>query len=160
MTPKLLLPHKYKRIGWMLLIPAALFGLYMIVTGFETSLVHGPAFALLSDGIMESRKTFTVIRTDLTNTITGTVFLLGALLVAFSREKQEDEFIAGLRLNSLLWAVLVNYVLLLLAFLFVYGLAFMSVMIYNMFTVLIIFILRFHFILYQNTKTVTDEKHN
>ena len=159
MTTKLLLPNRYKTIGWILLIPSVLFGLYMIVTGFETKLVHGPTFAVLSEGLMDDQKSFSLIRTDLTNTLTGTLFLAGALLVAFSREKQEDEFIAKLRLTSLLWAVLVNYVLLLLAFLFIYGLPFMSVMIYNMFTVLIIFIMRFHFILYQNTKTVADEKH-
>lgn len=160
MTTKLLLPNRFKMIGWLLLIPSSLFGLYMIAIGFEEALIDGPAFAILNDGLTEGQKTFELIRTNLTNTIVGTLFLLGALLVAFSREKHEDEFIAKLRLNSLLWAVLVNYVLLLLGFLFVYGLAFISVMLYNMFTVLVIFILRFQFILYQNTKTVSDEKYH
>lgn len=159
MTPKLLLPNKYKTLGWILLIPSALIGLYLIITGFEPTLVRGKTFAVLSEGIFGARNTFSVIETDLTSTIVGTLFLAGALLVAFSRQKQEDEYIARIRMTSLLWAVLVNYVLLLLAFLLVYGLPFMSVMMYNMFTVLIIFIARFHFILYQNAKASTDEKH-
>jgi len=78
--------------------------------------------------------------------------------VSFSKEKNEDEFIAEIRLSSLLWAVCVSYTLLLVAFLFVYGSPFFEVMIYNMFTVLIIFIVRFNYILYKNTRTVSDEK--
>ena len=54
--------------------------------------------------------------------------------------------------------VKINYILLLLAFLFVYGTDFLIVMIYNMFTVLIIFIVRFNYILYKNSKTAPDEK--
>ena len=49
------------------------------------------------------------------------VFSSGALLVSFSKEKNEDEFITEIRLSSLLWAVCVSYTLLLVAFLFVYG---------------------------------------
>ena len=78
--------------------------------------------------------------------------------MSFSKEKNEDEFITEIRLSSLLWAVCVSYTLLLVAFLFVYGSPFFEVMIYNMFTVLIIFIVRFNYILYKNTRTVSDEK--
>ena len=68
------------------------------------------------------------------------------------KEKKEDEYISKLRLSSLLWAVLINYTLLLLAFLFVYGEPFIPIIIYSMFTVLIIFIARFNYILYRNSK--------
>jgi biotin transporter BioY len=86
------------------------------------------------------------------------VFIIGALLVGFTKEKHEDEFIAELRLSSIFWAVWVNYIILLAAFLFVYGTPFLTVMIYNMFTVLIIFIVRFNFLLNKSTKAVPDEK--
>ncbi|MEO6730880.1 MAG: hypothetical protein ABIN01_06660 [Ferruginibacter sp.] len=91
-------------------------------------------------------------------TLVGIVFIIGGLLVGFSKEKKEDEFIANLRLSSLLWAVCVNYVLLFLAFVFVYGMGFFTVMAYNLFTVLLIFISRFNYIVYKNTKIVSDEK--
>ena len=86
------------------------------------------------------------------------LFIIGAMLVSFSKEKNEDEYIAGLRLSSLLWAVFVSYVLLLAAFLLVYGSPFLDVMVYNMFTILIIFITRFNYLMYKNSKTATDEK--
>jgi len=73
-------------------------------------------------------------------------------------EKVEDEFIANLRLNSLLWAVLVNYVLLLFMFLFIYGLAFLNIMVYNMFTILFLFIGKFNIALYRNSKSGPNEE--
>lgn len=163
MYKSLLLPHKYKKIGWMILIPATIAGIVLIIGDFDTKWLSARVFAFFTDefksGEFVTGKTrFTFIKTDITNTLVGVLFLSGALLTAFSREKQEDEYIDKLRLSSLLWAVWVNYLLLLLAFIFVYGFSFLNVMIYNMFTILIIFIARFNFILYQNRKGVPDEK--
>ena len=163
MTQALLLPHRYKKIGWMILIPATIMGIILIIGDFETQWFSTRVFAIFSDEIksgqfVEGGKVFSFIHTNITNTVVGVLFLLGAMLTAFSREKQEDEYIEKLRLSSLLWAVWVNYLLLLLAFIFVYGFAFLNVMIYNMFTILIIFIARFNYILYQNRKGVADEK--
>ena len=163
MTQALLLPNRYKKIGWMILIPATIMGIILIISDFETQWFSTRVFAIFSDEIksgqfVEGGKVFSFIHTNITNTVVGVLFLIGAMLTAFSREKQEDEYIEKLRLSSLLWAVWVNYLLLLLAFIFVYGFAFLNVMIYNMFTILIIFIARFNYILYQNRKGVADEK--
>jgi small-conductance mechanosensitive channel len=158
MSNKLLLPNKYKLIGWFLLIPATILGVILSFTGFEAFPLKAKVFAIFNDEIFGESHLFSVIETNITNTIVGILFIAGALFVAFSKEKSEDEFIAKLRLSSLLWAVWVNYILLLLAVLFVYGTSFFTVMVYNMFTVLIIFIVRFNYILYKNTKTVSDEE--
>jgi len=78
------------------------------------------------------------------------------LFIAFAREKQEDEFIGRLRLESLQWAVLVNYILLLLATWLIHGFSYIDVMMYNMLTILIFFILRFHVLLFRNRSSITD----
>jgi len=158
MTPKLLLPSKYKTIGWIILIPAVIMGIIISLTGYEANWLNAKVFAIFNDEVFGKKEFFSFIHTDITNTIIGFLFILGGLLVSFSKEKNEDEYISKLRLSSLLWAVAVSYLLLLLAFVFVYGTAFLNVMIYNMFTVLIIFIIRFNYILYKNSKTVSDEK--
>jgi hypothetical protein len=54
------------------------------------------------------------------------------------------------------WAVLVNYLLLFIANWTVYGFNFLNVMIYNMLTVLIIFIVRFHFVLRKNNSSIPE----
>ena len=158
MTTKLLLPHKFKLIGWCLLIPAIIIGVILALNNFEADWLNKKVFAVWYDEVFGQPRYFTFITTDLTNTVVGAVFMIGALFVGFSKEKREDEFIAELRFSSLLWAVWVNYLLLLFAFLFVYGAAFLDVMVYNMFTILIIFIVRFNYILYMNSKTASDEK--
>ncbi len=153
MSNKLLLPNKYKLIGWYLLIPATILGIFLKSVPINTKV-----FAIFSDEFFGEGKFFSFIETDITSTIVGVVFIIGAMLVGFSKEKREDEFIEKLRLSSLLWAVWVNYILLFLSLIFIYGTAFLTVMIYNMFTVLIIFIIRFNYILYKNSKVVSDEK--
>ena len=157
MALNLLLPNKYKSIGWLLLIPAITLGIFITVTGFEASWLNTKVFAFFP-GEFGNTQYFSIIDANLTNTIVGVLFITGAVFVGFSKEKNEDEFISNLRLSSLLWSVLVNYSLLFIAFIFVYDTAFLTVMIYNMFTVLLIFIIRFNYILYKSSKSVTCEK--
>ena len=157
MTSKLLLPNYFKKIGWILLIPAAILGVLLITESLQWEL-KTRVFAIINQDFIEDTAFFTVVETNILNTITGILFIVGALFVGFSKEKTEDEFIKELRLSSLLWSVWVNYILLFLAFCFIYGMSFLNVMIYNMFTVLIIFIIRFNYILYRNTKLMAHEK--
>lgn len=160
MTNKLLLPNKYKAIGWYILIPATILGIALMLSDFEVFSFNTKVFALFHQELLGDKGAFSIIQTNIVPTAIGGLFLTGAMLVSFSREKTEDEFIARLRQSSLLWAVIVNYVLLLLSFLFIYGVAFLDVMLYNMFTILIIFIIRFNYILYRNTKEMPNEKYN
>lgn len=156
MIHQLLLPNKYKKTGWLILVPATILGIILLFTGFDSMPLNTRVFAVLNNEILGKNQSFSFIYTNVTPTIAGILFIAGALLVGFSKEKYEDEFISNLRLSSLLWAVLVNYILLLFAFAFIYGTSFLSVMLYNMFTVLIIFIARFNYVLYRNSKSVSE----
>ena len=158
MSRKLLLPNRFKAIGWFIFIPATIAGIYISFTGYEPSWLNTKVFAIFSDGFFGKDNSFHIVETNITNTLVGAIFIVGSLFVGFSKEKKEDEFIAKLRLSSLLWAVWVNYILLLFAFLFIYGTSFLSIMVYNMFTVMIIFIVRFNYIFHKNSKLVPDEK--
>ena len=154
MSHTLLLPNRYKRIGWFIFIPSFFFGISILFFGFQPSWFEGKMVSLFPG----EKIIIGLINVNLANTVIGVLFIAGALLVGFTKEKNEDEFISKIRLSSLLWAVLVNYILLIVAFVFIYETAFLNVMIYNMFTVLIIFILRFNYILYKSSKSVSDEK--
>ncbi|WP_462255315.1 hypothetical protein [Ferruginibacter sp.] len=158
MTTQLLLSHRYKKIGWFIFIPATILGLILASGRFDTTWIRARVFAIANDGSALHSEYFNFADTDITNTVIGALFIIGAMLVSFSKEKNEDEFIANVRLSSLLWAVCVNYILLLFCFVFVYGTSFLSIMLYNMFTVLIIFIIRFNYLMYKNSKRAFDEK--
>lgn len=140
-----LFPNKFKKIGWFILIPSAIIGLITLIYEYEPSFLdfNVPAIfvgEILSDG----KRTFRIVNNNVLNEILGVLIIISSLLVAFSEEKSEDEYISKIRLESLVWAVYFNFAILLLSFLFVYGLYFLWVMIFNMFTVLLFFIVRFN----------------
>lgn len=130
METKLLLPHRCKVIG---IIIAAL-GIIILI--FSNTSDFG----------------FRIGKTDMALTISCTLMIIGGMLTAFSKEKIEDEFISRLRLTSLLWAISINYILLLIGVLVVYGLDFLEVLFYNMFTPLVIFIIRFNCLYYKYSR--------
>jgi integral membrane sensor domain MASE1 len=78
--------------------------------------------------------------------------IIGLILVAFSKLKVEDEYVSKVRLESLQWAIYLNFGLLIIATIFVHGMAYFNVIIFNMFTPLIFFNIRFHFILFIKSK--------
>ncbi len=162
MNHTLLLPNRFKSIGWFILIPITILGIIAMANSYEVDWLNMKVFALFNDDAIfsnaENAGNFRFIETNVTLTLLGALFIIGGMMVGFSKEKREDEFIANLRLTSLLWSVWVSYALLFLAFLFVYGMSFFNVMVYNMFTVLIIFIIRFNYILWRSTKSMTDDK--
>jgi hypothetical protein len=141
-----------------LLIPSFLLGLYILFFGFEPNWAKAKVLSIFPNNLMGEKGSFKMQEINITQTLIGVLFIIGGLLIMFSKEKIEDEYITKIRLTSLLWAVLINYSLLIVAFVFVYNLAFISVMIFNMFTILIIFIIRFHFLLYKNSKNLVSEK--
>ena len=88
--------------------------------------------------------------------IIGTVS--GAILATCSKEKVEDEMVRQVRLSSLLVALYVNYAVLIICSLFIYDLDFLSVMVYNMFTMLLIFMVVFRYRMWRLNKEAKNEE--
>ena len=146
MKPTLLLPSRFKYIGTVLLIPSIILGLLFRFRDFSFDfLTLRRSYSLVNGNSLNLDE-----QINLTDELSLTGLIVGLLFIAFSRQKQEDEFIHHTRLQSWQWAVLINYGLLILATWLVHGLAYIDVMMYNMLTVLLIFIIRFHFILFRN----------
>lgn len=153
----LLLPQAYKKIGWFLFVPSVVAVLTLI---FFSDLTYSPrimTFGLFGNELLShSRPPFRFGEIELLPNLTGILLLVGGLLVMFSKEKKEDEYINQIRLNSLQYSVFLNYILLFLCILFIHGIPFFHVMIYNLFTIILIYIFRFHFLIYKNS-TNTNE---
>ncbi len=155
MKTRFLLPNRYKKIGWILLIPASLFGVFVVLTDFEPDWLRLPVFTFFSEGTPFSGQgttSFSTIKNNVANEIAGILFLISAMMVAFSKAKDEDEFIVRIRLESLVWATYVHFALLLIGMLFLYDFEFFHFMIYNMFTLLILFIAKFNIALHKSKK--------
>jgi cell division protein FtsW (lipid II flippase) len=82
----------------------------------------------------------------------GTALLMavGLFLVAFSREKVEDEQIAQLRLDSLRWAIYLNYLILIVCLVFFQDRD--HILLLNLWVPLLFFIIRFRWKMYQNNR--------
>jgi hypothetical protein len=149
MKPSLLLPNKYKLIGLLLLLPSLLLGIAVRFYDFKADFLTMKNPIKTSDPLSGATINFT-------DEVALTGLIVGLLFIAFAREKQEDEYIRSVRLESLQWAVLVNYILLLLATWLVHNFAYLDVMVYNMLTILIFFIIRFAVMLHRNKSIITE----
>ncbi|WP_338869823.1 hypothetical protein WBJ53_21145 [Spirosoma sp. SC4-14] len=148
MKTKWLFPHRFRLIGWLIFVPSVVLGLANLYADFkiswlDISWLSKPMTITSGNSIMHLLE-----NQDMTDEVAAIGVILGLLFIAFSREKVEDEMISQLRLEALQWSVYANYLILVIAILTVYDGAFFSVMIYNMFTVLLVFIIRFRWLIF------------
>jgi hypothetical protein len=136
----LLLPARFRWIGLALLIPFAFLGIMSLYHDFEFSWL---AVSTPNKGIFHSQQ-------NLTDELALSGTIVGLLFMSFARTRFEDEFIHSLRLEAWQWAVVINYAVLFVAIWAIYDEHFFYFMVYNMLTVLLIFLLRFHFLLYRH----------
>ena len=158
MNTNYLLPRSLRPIGWAMLIPGLILGFLTVLNDWQPNIFEWKVFALYTDEIMGETGFLKWIENNVLNEVLGIALIVGGIFVAFSREKVEDEMIQSLRLESLVWAVYANFIILLLAILLLYEIAFLWVMIFNMFTVLLFFIVRFQWKLNKLRKSTDHEE--
>ncbi len=162
MKKEWLLPYGFKRIGWIILLPTLLLctGLLVAYYGFDTNIDDSAKiiFGWLGLPVRTAGDEWTSNASHWIDNICICGVVVGSLFVGCSREKIEDEMIARIRLNALLMALWINYGILLVAALAVYDLQFIDVMMYNLFTTLVIFVAIFRFRLWRLQKQGNDEE--
>jgi hypothetical protein len=113
--------------------------------------------AIINEPIFTNNKGIWIENGILDELIT-VVLIISGIIHSFSREKMEDEYISSIRLQALTWSIYVNYSLVLLATLLVFGLAYFHVMIIHLFSLIILFNLRFQLKLRSYYKSGADEE--
>lgn len=160
-----LLPHRYRLMGWFLFIPSAVLGLVARYADFRFEWLGFSWKASAPDANLVNKLIWWMMggesllvnnynAVNFTDELAAIGIIVGLVCVAFSKEKVEDEMISRLRLESLQWAVYINYIVLGALILLVHGGLFLEVIVYNMFTVLIMFIIRFRLAIRRNERTV------
>jgi hypothetical protein len=155
MKSRFLFSHQLKPVGWLLAVPGLVLGYLAMYRDYE---IPGFGFSV------RPRSPFFhgSLYQGLTNTLALTLVIVGLFMVAFSKEKKEDELTARMRHNALYWAVLVNYLACLLWLIVnlviavfnlnTDGLGSLNDMAtlctYNLFTPLVIFIARYYYLRY------------
>jgi hypothetical protein len=154
MQENYLLPASFKKWGWSIFVSSAILGIFPLFYNWEPAFLELDVPAIFIDDLIENKAIIGMTNNNILNEICAVLVIIGGLMVAFSKEKYEDEFIASIRLKSLVWATYLNYGILLLALILVYDFSFMWVLIFNMFTILLFFIILFHWNLVKLKKSV------
>lgn len=143
-----LFPAAAKHWAWLVLLPALALGIANMYWDFNLPLLNfkNTLLGQLNDeGIFSGNLNFT-------DELAATGMVFGLMLMCFSAERVEDEFTSALRLKALSWAVWSHYFVLICALLLVHNSAFFQVLVYNMFTLLLLFRLRFVYLLWKNNR--------
>ncbi len=158
MKTHFLFPNKYKKIGWVLFVPSMIIQLIAIL--FEVNLdyyLNVKVLALYQDTFDNKSHFFSIIQNSITDELLTICLIIGGILICFSKLKNEDEYISKIRYESLVWSTYLNYGLIVFFTVFLYGMPYLNVLFYNMFTLLFFFIIRFHYMIYKLNTSSDDE---
>ena len=143
-----LFPNRYKMIGWFIFLPSIILGILSLTDIFDFPEISLPVF--FDSGFFLSDNDYGFFKTthvDLLPNLFGILIIIGGILVGFSKEKIEDEYISSLRLKSVFWSLIVTYSIILVLFLTILGFLFFTVMILIMFLPLVLYVFRFNYLL-------------
>jgi hypothetical protein len=159
MKTHFLFPNQFKNIGWLLFVLSVLGTLFISVFNKSTDdYLNITVFSIYQDSIGEIPGFFKFIKNSIVDEILTVGIIVGGVLVGFSKTKNEDEYISKIRYESLVWATYLNYGIVIFFTLFIYGLTYLNVLFYNMFTLLLFFIIRFHYMIYKLNKSINDDE--
>lgn len=154
----ILFPNRYKTIAGLVLYLTTLAGVIVYFSGFEfdhhvvikiPAIIYDPVF---------SKKQGIWIENGILDELLTIILIISGIIHSFSEEKTEDEYIASIRLQALTWSIYVNYSLVLVATVTIFGMAYFHVMIIHLFSLIILFNIRFQFKLRAYYKTNHDEE--
>lgn len=142
MKSRFLFPYWCRYLGWGLVIAHVPMSIIGRANGMINPLDNPPAQSLFT-----GEHLFFIC--------TSLVMALGLFIVAFSREKMEDEQIWHVRLDSLRWAIYINYLVLIASLIFIYDTA--HILELNLWVPLIFFIIRFRWVIYRLNRSLSRE---
>jgi hypothetical protein len=158
MKSRFLFPNKFKKIGWLLFVPSVIITVLISLFHINSDeYFNVNVFAIYADAFMSKTEYFKIIKNSIVDEILVISMIIGGILIGFSKLKVEDEMISKIRYESLVWATYLNYGLILFFTLFVYGMSYLNILFHNLFTLLLFFMIRFHYMIYKLNKTNQDD---
>lgn len=159
MKNSFLFPYKYKKFSGVVLTLALIVAIALIITdNTENWTLNVNMPVIISSNFLQETIQFGWDRINIFDEILFSFVIISGIVYSFSEEKLEDEMVAKIRLDSLVWATYYNYFLLLIIYWLMHGLSFLYVMIVAMCSQLLFFIIRFRYKVLQHQKSVSNEE--
>ena len=157
MKQNYLLPHGFKRVGLIMLVPFLTACIWLLCGPCEGDwfLVDVPALFTLD--IASTSEWFGMTATDPVNEICMIGLLVSLVFIALSKEKDEDEMTAVVRMQSFVWSFWCTAILMLVAILFVYDLAFMYFAFASVFVCFNMYICKFNYEMIKIRRTENEK---
>lgn len=145
MKKNYLLPNVFKKIGMIMLVPFLAACIWLLLGPGECEWLSVKVPALLTLDLMSTREWFGMTVTDPVNEICMLGLLVSLVFLALSKEKDEDEMTAAVRMRSFVWSFWGTAIVMLIAILFVYDFAFMYFAFTSVFVCFILYICKFNY---------------
>jgi len=137
---KNLLPYYFKIIGFVITLIGIILSVFYLFFDFRFTM---PVFAVYSSFI--HTKIFATFKTNYADELVLIFLLIGLFFISFSKEKIESENIDSIRYKSLIKSILFNFIFLFISILFVFGTGFIYVLVLNLFSFFIFYLIFFNF---------------
>lgn len=147
MKKNYLFPSTFRKIGWCLFIPFAIMSLICLFNGANEDWLEVSVFSAIPLGI---------IKNSLFDELSMIGLTVSLLFIAFSKEKDEDECISNIRSNSLVWATITGYSLLIICTMLIYDIQYLNFVFIDLFMILILFIIKYNIELYRFRRNNND----
>ena len=157
MKQNYLLPHSFKRVGLIMLVPFLTASIWLLCGPCEGDWFTVDVPALFTLDLASTSEWFGMTVTDPVNEICMLGLLVSLVFIALSREKDEDEMTAVVRMQSFVWSFWCTAILLLVAILFVYDYAFLLFAFASMFVCFILYICKFNYEMIKIRRTRHEE---
>lgn len=148
------MPANFRFVGILFFILGFVLGVIRFKYGFKPEILDMKMFAFASSYIQT--KYMEMIGNNMGEEIASFFLLTGLFLIAFSREKNENEEFNVIRLKAFFMAAYSNFVFLLAAVLFTYGFSFIYMLMLNMGFGLLVFIAAFQIMLFKSRSYKLD----
>jgi hypothetical protein len=143
MKSRFLFPHYFRWIGYCCFIAVILFVIFLHI-------LHPEVF-------MHGLHHNSIVGLKAVHDTAALLLLAGLIFIAFSKEKIEDEHISLIRLESLQWAVYLNYFMLAISVILTNTMELMHIIQTAVWAPLIFFIIRFRWKIWQLNRSFKEE---
>ena len=133
------MPNKLRIYGWVILLFGIILGVSRFYFGVKPEFLNIKVFAVYSKYFETNY--FKVIENHVSEELTALLILVGLFILSFTNEKIENDSVSAIRYKSFIFTFYINTVLIALSFLFIYGFGFINILVINVFSPFIIYLI-------------------
>ena len=150
MKKSYLLPVGFKKVGLWMVVPFLVLCVLCLCGVMDN--VNLSVLTIKMPALVDYSGWFTTNETNLIDEIAMLGLLASLVFIALSREQDEDEMTAHIRMQSFVWSTWATSIVLALGILFVYDLEFLTFMFLTMYLYLMLYIVKFNLAMHRERK--------